>query len=107
MKSSCIQSSVLPAAFLLVGGVAMPHDQSCSGSHSTSSASSSSARPTPAEKPKPKIAERKENQPDRIANTGQRNAGQKPQILREQNAASRNVDGTKHHARTQPGRGAP
>ena len=107
MKSGCIQSSVLPAAFLLVGGVAMPHDQSSSGSHAASSASSGSARPTPAEKPKPTIAERKENQPDRIANTGMRNAGQKPQILREQHAASRNIHDSKHNARTQPERGAP
>ena len=107
MKSGCIQSSVLPAAFLLVGGVAMPHDQSCSGSLSTSTASRSSASPTPAEKPKPTIAERKENQPNRIANTGKRNAGQKPQILRGQNPASRNIHGPKLNARTQPERGAP
>jgi hypothetical protein len=60
VNSSCIPSSVLAAAFLLVDGVAMPHDQSSSGS-----------------------------------------------LLREQNAASRNVHGPKHNPRTQPGRGAP
>jgi hypothetical protein len=60
VKSSCIKSSVLAAAFSLVGGVAMPQDLPSSGSLPTSSASSSSATPTPAEKSKPTFAERKE-----------------------------------------------
>lgn len=107
MKSSCVKWSVLPAASLLVGGVAMPHDQPSWSSLSTSSASGSSATPTPAEKSKPTIAERKESQPDRMANTGKRNAGQKPRIIREQNAASRNIHGTNRNARTQPRRGTP
>jgi len=46
VNSSCIPSSVLAAAFFLVDGVAMPHDQSSSGSLSTPSASGSSATPT-------------------------------------------------------------
>ena len=103
MKSSCVKSSVPAAACLLVGGVAMPHERPSWSSLSTSSASRSSATPTLAEKPKPTIAERQENQPDRMDNTGKRNAGQKLRIIREQNAASRNIHGTKRNARTQPG----
>ena len=66
MKFSWMKWSVLPAAILLVGGVAVAQDQSSSGSQS--SQSGEAAAPAPAEKPKPTVAQRKENQQDRIAN---------------------------------------
>lgn len=70
MKSSCVEWSVLPAAFLLEGGAALAEDQSRSGSpwSSAETAGSAAATPAPAEKPKTTIAERKEHQQDRIAN---------------------------------------
>jgi len=64
---------ILPAAILLLGTVAMGQDTSASGSTSQGTTTSS----TPA--PKPTIAERKENQQDRIANgvnSGQLTAGE-------------------------------
>ena len=64
---------ILPAALLLVGTVAMGQDTSSSSS--TSQATTTSATPAP----KPTIAERKENQQDRIANgvkSGQLTAGE-------------------------------
>src|SRR4029077_6966047 len=63
--------SALPVAVLMGGSVAMALDQS--------SSSGSSAAPAPAAQPKPTIAERKENQQDRIANgvkSGQLTAGE-------------------------------
>ena len=73
--------SALPVAVLMVGSVAMAQDQSASGQQSSQSSSGSSAAPaaTPAAQPKPTIAERKENQQDRIANgvkSGQLTAGE-------------------------------
>ena len=65
---------ILPAAVLLLGTVAMGQDTSSSGSTSQSTSTTSS---TPA--PKPTIAQRKENQQDRIANgvkSGQLTAGE-------------------------------
>lgn len=108
MKSSWIPLSVLPAAFLLVG-VALAEDQSSSGSQSSSSETGGSAAPTPApaEKRKPTIAERKENQQNRIANgvkSGQLTAGETAQLERQQQgihkqvAADRKANGGKLNA---------
>ena len=103
MKSKWIKWSVLPAALLVAGGVAMAQDQS-SGSPSSSSASGSSATPAPAEKPKPTIAQRKENQQDRIANgvqSGQLTAGEtgnlekKEAAINKETAADRAANGGK------------
>jgi hypothetical protein len=44
MKSRRIKRSVLPAAFLLVGGVALTEDQSSSGSPSSSPETAKLAR---------------------------------------------------------------
>jgi len=66
--------TILPAAVLLLGAVAMGQDASSSGSTSQGTSTTSAA---PA--PKPTIAERKENQQDRIANgvkSGQLTAGE-------------------------------
>ena len=80
MKFTWMKWSALPVAVLMVGSVAMAQDQS-SGQQSSQSSSGSSAAPaaTPAAQPKPTIAERKENQQDRIANgvkSGQLTAGE-------------------------------
>ena len=81
MKFTWMKWSALPVAVLMVGSVAMAQDQSASGQQSSQSSSGSSAAPaaTPAAQPKPTIAERKENQQDRIANgvkSGQLTAGE-------------------------------
>jgi len=65
---------VMPAAVLLLGSVALAQDTSASGSSAQSSGTTTS---TPAKQPT--IAERKENQQDRIANgvkSGQLTAGE-------------------------------
>ena len=109
MKSSWIPLSVLPAAFLLVDGVALAEDQSSSGSQSSSSETGGSAAPTPApaEKPKPTIAERKENQQDRIANgvkSGRLTAGETAKLewqqqgINKQEAADWKANGGKLNA---------
>src|SRR5262249_23445795 len=103
MKFSWMKWSVLPAAILLVGGVAAAQDQSSSGSQS-SSQSGETAAPAPAEKPKPTVAERKENQQDRIANgvkSGQLTAGEtknlekKEAAINKETAADRAAKGGK------------
>ena len=98
MKSRRIKRSVLPAAFLLVGGVALTEDQSSSGSPSSSSETAKLARQHQ--------SIHKQVAADRKANGGKLDASQK-QINREQNAASRNIHRNKHNARTQPGAGKP
>lgn len=78
MKYSWMKWSVLPAAVLLLAGVAVAQDQSSSGSQSSSQSGEASA-PASAEKAKPTAAQRKENQQDRIANgvkSGQLTAGE-------------------------------
>src|SRR6266852_4267951 len=76
MKAKSLKWAMLPLAVVLVGAASsttvLAQDQS-------SSQSGSSATPTPAEKPDPSIAQRKENQQDRIANgvkSGQLTAGE-------------------------------
>src|SRR5690242_3872045 len=103
MKFSWMKWSVLPAAILLVGGVAVAQDQSSSGSQS-SSQSGEAAAPAPAEKPKATVAQRKENQQDRIANgvqSGQLTAGEtanlekKESAINKETAADRAANGGK------------
>src|SRR5690242_2081493 len=101
MKFSWMKWSVLPAAILLVGGVAVAQDQSSSGSQS-SSQSGEAAAPAPAEKPKPTVAQRKENQQDRIVNgvkSVQLTAGETANLekkeagINKENAADRAANG--------------
>jgi len=77
MKSNWMKWCVLPAAALMAGSVALAQEQSSTqGSSPSAPATQSSA---PAAKPDPTIAQRKENQQDRIANgvkTGQLTAGE-------------------------------
>jgi hypothetical protein len=124
MKSEWMKWSVLPAAMLLAGTIAMAQDQSSSSSTGTSA---------PAAKPDPTIAQRKENQQDRIANgikSGQLTAGEtskletkeaaingetkadraanggkltaaeKTQINQQQNGVSKQIYQDKHNANT-------
>jgi hypothetical protein len=108
MKFTWMKWSAVPVAALLLGGVAMAQDQSSSGSQpssgsqSSSSQSGSSATTTPA--PKPTIAQRKENQQDRIANgvkSGQLTAGEtknletKEAAINKETAADRAANGGK------------
>jgi hypothetical protein len=81
MKLTWIKWSALPVAVLMAGSVAMAQDQSSSGSQqpATAPAAAPAATPAPAPKPKPTIAQRKENQQDRIAQgvkSGQLTAGE-------------------------------
>lgn len=105
MKFTWMKWAIVPAAFLLAGGMAMAQDQSSSGSQ-PSSQSGSSATPAPAstEKPKPSVAQRKENQQDRIANgvqSGQLTAGEtanlekKESAINKETAADRAANGGK------------
>ena len=77
MSNKFSKWSVLPAAVLLLGTVALAQDQSSSGSTPAAAPSSQSSTPAPAQKPT--IAQRKENQQDRIAQgvkSGQLTAGE-------------------------------
>src|ERR1700731_1185464 len=81
MKLTWMKWSALPVAVLMAGSVAMAQDQSSSGSQqpATAPAATPAATPAPAAKPKPTIAQRKENQQDRIAEgvkSGQLTAGE-------------------------------
>jgi len=89
MKFTWMKWSSVPAAFLLMGTVAMAQDQ---------------ATPAPATKPDPTIAQRKENQQDRIANgvkSGQLTAGEtanletKEAAINGETKADRAADGGK------------
>jgi hypothetical protein len=107
MKFTWMKWSALPAAMLLLSGVAMAQDQSSSGSQSSSSGQSGSSAtpaPAPAEKPKPTIAQRKENQQDRIAQgvkSGQLTAGETANLekkeagINKETAADRAANGGK------------
>src|SRR6202790_3855763 len=87
MKLTWMKWSALPAAVLLAGSVAIAQDQPAPSSQPAPEAQSASpstpatpaAAPTPAAKAKPTVAQRKENQQDRIANgvkSGQLTAGE-------------------------------
>src|ERR1700720_3138375 len=69
MKLTWLKWSALPVAVLMAGSVAMAQDQPSSGSQqpATAPAATPAATPAPAAKPKPTVAQRKENQQDRIA----------------------------------------
>jgi hypothetical protein len=84
MKFTWMKWSVLPVAVLIAGSVAMAQDQPAPSSQPAPPAQSASpsttpATPAPAAKPKPTVAQRKENQQDRIAQgvkSGQLTAGE-------------------------------
>jgi hypothetical protein len=87
MKLTWMKWSALPVAALLAGSVAMAQDQPAPSSQPAPQAQSGSpsapatpaAAPTPAAKAKPTVAQRKENQQDRIAQgvkSGQLTAGE-------------------------------
>src|ERR1700687_6409398 len=87
MKLTWMKWSALPAAVLLAGSVAIAQDQPAPSSQPAPEAQSASpstpatpaAAPTPAAKAKPTVAQRKENQQDRIAQgvkSGQLTAGE-------------------------------
>jgi hypothetical protein len=87
MKLTWMKWSALPVAVLLAGSVAMAQDQPAPSSQPAPQAQSASpstpatpaTAPAPAAKPKPTIAQRKENQQDRIAQgvkSGQLTAGE-------------------------------
>ncbi len=106
MKSTWMKWSTLPVAVLLASSAAMAQDQSSSGSQQPAPAQSgsSAATPAPAAQPKPTVAQRKENQQDRIANgvqSGQLTAGEtanlekKEAAINKETAADRAANGGK------------
>jgi len=81
MSNKFSKWTIVPAAVLLLGTVALAQDPSSSGSSSGSSSPAAQAPSTPSTTPaqKPTIAQRKENQQDRIAQgvkSGQLTAGE-------------------------------
>jgi hypothetical protein len=79
MKLTSMKWSALPVAVLILGSVAMAQEQSSSSSQQPTPAPAATPAPAPAAQPKPTIAQRKENQQDRIAQgvkSGQLTAGE-------------------------------
>jgi hypothetical protein len=79
MKFTWMKWSALPAAVLLAGSVAIAQDQTSSQSQPQGGSSAPAATPAPATPAKPTVAQRKENQQDRIAQgvkSGQLTAGE-------------------------------
>jgi hypothetical protein len=81
MKLTWMKWSALPVAVLMAGSVAMAQDPSSSGSQqpTPAPAATPAAAPAPAAQAKPTVAQRKENQQDRIAQgvkSGQLTAGE-------------------------------
>ena len=104
MKFTWMKWSALPVAVLMAGSVAMAQDPSSSGSQQPSPAPAATPAPAPEAKPKPAIAQRKENQQDRIANgvqSGQLTAGEtanlekKEAAINKETAADRAANGGK------------
>ncbi len=102
MKLTWMKWSALPLAVLMAGSVALAQDQSSSGSQQPAPAPA--ATPAPEAKPKPTVAQRKENQQDRIANgvqSGQLTAGEtanlekKEAAINKETAADRAANGGK------------
>jgi hypothetical protein len=92
MKFTWMKWSVLPVAVLMAGSVAMAQDQSSSGSQQPTPAPAATPAPAPAEKSKPTIAQRKENQQDRIANgvqSGQLTAGETANLEKKEAAINK------------------
>ena len=111
MKATWLKWSVLPAALLAAGSLAMaqgqdpaqnqPPAQNQSGQSGSGSAQSTTQKQA---KPKPTIAQRKENQQDRIANgvqSGQLTAGETTNLekkeagINKETAADRKANGGK------------
>jgi hypothetical protein len=90
MKFTWLKWGVLPVVVLMAGGVALAQDQS--GSQSSGQPQTSptpAAQPAPEQKPDPSIAQRKENQQDRIANgvkSGQLTAGETANLEKKEAA---------------------
>jgi hypothetical protein len=90
MKFTWLKWGVLPVVVLMVSGAALAQDQSgsqSSGQPQTSPAPA--AQPAPEQKPDPSIAQRKENQQDRIANgvkSGQLTAGETANLEKKEAA---------------------
>jgi len=104
MKFTWMKWSALPAAVLMAGSVAMPQDQSSSGGQQPAPAPAATPAPALEAKPKPTVAQRKENQQDRIANgvkSGQLTAGEtanletKEAAINKETAADRAANGGK------------
>jgi hypothetical protein len=80
MKFTWLKWGALPVVVLMVGGMALAQDQSGSqSSRQSQSSPAPAAQPATAAKPDPSVAQRKENQQDRIANgvkSGQLTAGE-------------------------------
>ena len=106
MKFTWMKWNALPVAVLMAGSVALAQDQSSSGSQQASPAQAATPAPAaaPAEKPKPTVAQRNENQQDRIANgvqSGQLTAGEtaklekKEAAINKETAADRAANGGK------------
>ena len=77
MKFTWLKWSALPIAVLMAGTAAMAQDQTTAQGSSSPAPATQAA--TPAAKPDPSVAQRKENQQDRIANgvkSGQLTAGE-------------------------------
>ena len=92
MKFTCMKWSALPVAVLLAGSVAMAQDQSPSGSQQPAPAPAATPAPAPEAKPKPTVAQRKENQQDRIANgvqSGQLTAGETANLEKKEAAINK------------------
>src|SRR6266513_832066 len=94
MRLTWIKWSALPAAVLLAGSVEMAQDQPAPSSQPAPQAQTGSAATaaTPAAKPKPMVAQRKENQQDRIAQgvkSGQLTAGETANLETKEAAINR------------------
>ena len=112
MNFTWMKWTALPVAVLMVGSVAMAQDQPAPNSQpapqAQSESSATAATPattaTPAAKPKPTVAQRKENQQDRIAQgvkSGQLTAGETASLekkeagINKETAADRAANGGK------------
>ncbi len=112
MNFTWMKWTALPVAVLMVGSVAMAQDQPAPSSQpapqAQSESSATAATPattaTPAAKPKPTVAQRKENQQDRIAQgvkSGQLTAGETANLekkeagINKETAADRAANGGK------------
>jgi len=90
MKFTWMKWGALPVAVLMAGSVAMAEDQSASGSQPQAPAPAAS--PAPAAQAKPTVAQRKENQQDRIANgveSGELTAGETAKLERKEAAINK------------------
>ncbi|MHB8503086.1 MAG: hypothetical protein ACYDCG_19495 [Candidatus Acidiferrales bacterium] len=92
MKFTWLKWSALPMAVLMMGTAAMAQDQTAAQGSSSPAPATQTA--TPAAKPDPSIAQRKENQQDRIANgvkSGQLTAGETAKLENQQKGINQQV----------------